>query len=47
MLNSKIEQEGMQIKIYNGAEAYITPNLVELIKAEELPTMNGTKYLLM
>ena len=47
MLNSKIEQEGMQIKIYNGAEAYITPNLAELIKAEELPTMNGTKYLLM
>ena len=47
MLNSKIEQEGMKIKIYNGAEAYITPNLVELIKAEELPTMNGTKYLLM
>lgn len=47
MLNSKIEQEGMNIKIYNGAEAYITPNLVELIKAEELPTMNGTKYLLM
>lgn len=47
MLNSKIEQEGMKIKIYNGAEAYITPNLAELIKAEELPTMNGTKYLLM
>lgn len=47
MLNSKIKQEGMNIKIYNGAEAYITPNLVELIKAEELPTMNGTKYLLM
>ena len=47
MLNLKIEQEGMNIKIYNGAEAYITPNLVELIKAEELPTMNGTKYLLM
>ena len=47
MLNSKIEQEGMNIKIYNGAEAYITPNLVELIKAEELPTMNGTRYLLM
>lgn len=47
MLNSKIEQEGMDIKVYNGAEAYITPNLAGLIEAEELPTMNGTKYLLM
>lgn len=47
MLNSKIEQEGMNIKVYNGAEAYITPNLAGLIEAEELPTMNGTKYLLM
>lgn len=47
MLNAKIEQEGMNIKIYNGAEAYIAPNLVELIEKEKLPTMNGTKYLLM
>jgi len=47
MLNSKIEQEGMNIKVYNGAEAYISPDLVELIEEGELPTMNGTKYLLM
>lgn len=47
MLNSKIEQEGMDIKIYNGAEAYITPNLAQLIETGDLPTMNGTKYLLM
>lgn len=47
MLNEKTEQDGMDIKIYNGAEAYISPNLVELIEAGELPTMNGTKYLLM
>lgn len=47
MLNAKTEEEGMDIRIYNGAEAYITPNLAHLIEVEELPTMNGTKYLLM
>lgn len=47
MLNLKIQQEGMDIQVYNGAEAYITPNLVSLVQTEELPTMNGTKYLLM
>lgn len=47
MLNFKINQEGLDIKIYNGAEAYITPNLVSLIKQEEIPNMNDTKYLLM
>lgn len=47
VLNTKIEQEGMDIKILNGAEAYISPNLVELIEQQDLPTMNGTKYLLM
>ena len=36
MLNAKIEQEGMNIKVYNGAEAYIAPNLVELIEKEKL-----------
>lgn len=47
MLNEKIKQEGMNIKIYNGAEAYITPNLTQLMEDQKLPTMNGTKYLLM
>lgn len=47
MLSEKTEQDGLDIKIYNGAEAYISPDLVELIEAGELPTMNGTKYLLM
>lgn len=47
MLNDKLQEENIKIEIYNGAEAYITPNLIKLIKEEKLPTLNNTKYLLM
>ena len=47
LLNSKLQEEDIEIKIYNGAEAYITPNLIKLIKDDKLPTLNNTKYLLM
>lgn len=46
-VNEALEAENIDIKIYNGAEAYISTNLNELIKKEELPTINESKYLLM
>lgn len=47
MIYAKLEKENINIKIYNGAEAYITTNLNEFILKKDLPTINGTKYLLM
>ena len=46
-LQERLEQEGININIHNGAEAYITPNLDELIRTEKLATINNTRYLLM
>ena len=46
-INEELERENIDIKIYNGAEAYISTNLTELIQKEELPTINESKYLLM
>lgn len=46
-INKKLEAENISIKIHNGAEAYVSINLVDLIESEKLPTINESKYLLM
>lgn len=46
-IKSKLDIENINIKLYNGAEAYISNNIYELIEKEELPTLNNSKYLLM
>ena len=46
-IKSKSDIENINIKLYNGAEAYISNNIYELIEKEELPTLNNSKYLLM
>lgn len=46
-INKKLEEENINIKIHNGAEAYVAINLVDLIESKKLPTINGSKYLLM
>ena len=46
-INKKLKAENINIKVHNGAEAYITINLVDLIESEKLPTINESKYLLM
>lgn len=45
-LEERLYDENIDIKIYNAAEAYISTNLNAFIKEEKLPTINGTKYLL-
>lgn len=47
ILQERLEEENINIKIYNGAEAYIVSNLTELIQKGILPTINDTRYLLM
>lgn len=46
-IKSKLDIENINIKLYNGAEAYISNNIYELIEKEALPTLNSSKYLLM
>lgn len=46
-LKERLQNENIDIKIYNAAETYISTNLNELIKEEKLPTINETRYLLM
>ena len=46
-INKELERENVDIKIYNGAEAYISTNLNQLIEKGEVPTINESKYLLM
>lgn len=46
-IKSRLNIENINIKLYNGAEAYISNNIYELIEKEELPTLNNSKYLLM
>ena len=46
MICARLEKENINIKIYNGAEAYITTNLNDFILKGDLPTINGTRYLL-
>lgn len=38
--------KGINLKIYNGAEAYISRDLSLLVKDGKVPTMNNSKYLL-
>ena len=46
ILEERLKLENIKINIYNGAEAYINTNLSDLISEGTLPTINGTKYLL-
>ncbi|MCI9063205.1 MAG: capsular biosynthesis protein [Clostridia bacterium] len=45
-LNELLTVENIDVKIYNGAEAYVSTNLNKLIDNGNLPTINNTKYLL-
>ena len=36
----------LPVKIYIGAEVYISSNLIKNIKDNEIPTLNNSKYLL-
>lgn len=41
-----LKEKNIDIRIYNGAEAYVSRDLNLLVKENKLPTMNNSKYLL-
>lgn len=45
-LKEKVKEENIDITIYLGNEVFYTDHFVELIKKEEIKTINGSKYLL-
>ena len=45
-LTQKINEEGIDIKIHIGAEAYISNELPDLVQAGEVPTLGNSKYIL-
>ena len=45
-LQKKLDQEETSIKLYNGAEAYISEEMPELVKEGIIPTIANSKYVL-
>lgn len=45
-LNKKIKEENINIKLYLGNEVFITTKFIELLKNNEINTLNNSKYLL-
>lgn len=45
-LQKKINENGINVKLHNGAEAFINANLTELIKQQTIPTLAESKYVL-
>ena len=42
-----LDDEGISIKLVQGADVHMVPGLVEGIKLDKIPTINGTRYLLL
>ncbi|MDE5976897.1 MAG: capsular biosynthesis protein, partial [Turicibacter sp.] len=45
-VNEKLAQENIKLTLSAGHEVYMTPDLLDLVKNEEVSTLNGSKYLL-
>ena len=45
-LSSRIASENIQVSIYPGCEAFIFPELPEYVRDGEIPTLNGSSYVL-
>ncbi len=45
-LNRVTLEKGLDIKIHNGSEIYVNPNLVTLIKEKKASTLSGSRYVL-
>ena len=43
-IQSIIDKEQLNIKLYNGAEIYITNNLIDLVENETVPTLADSRY---
>ena len=45
-LKKKLKEENIDINLYLGNEVYITENMKDLLKQQEITTINNSKYLL-
>ena len=45
-LQEQLNEEGININLYNGAEAFITNNLASLVDEEKIPTLANSHYVL-
>lgn len=46
ILQEKCNEEKIEIELYQGNEVYITNHMVELLKDEEIATINNSRYVL-
>ena len=42
----RAEEENINVRLYLGNEVFFTPNMLDLIKREEIKTLNNSKYVL-
>lgn len=47
LIQQKLDDDQIDIKLYNGCEVFITPELDELLRQGKVGTLNNTRYLLM
>ena len=45
-LQKKVDADGIDLKLYNGAESYITPELIDYYENNSIPTLAGSRYAL-
>jgi len=45
-LKTRLKKENINVKLYLGNEVYITTNFIDLIKKNEIMTLNNSRYLL-
>ncbi len=45
-IQNEVDKEEIKVKLYNGAEAFITNNLVDLVDDGEIPTLAESRYVL-
>ncbi|HET7932116.1 MAG TPA: CpsB/CapC family capsule biosynthesis tyrosine phosphatase [Rhodanobacteraceae bacterium] len=46
-LQAELDQRGMPLKLLEGADVYLEPDLDAAIKADRVPTLAGSRYLLL
>lgn len=46
-LQRQLDQNGIALRLVQGADVHLQPDLIEGIRAGRIPTLNGTRYLLL
>jgi protein-tyrosine phosphatase len=46
-LQSELDNAGIPLRLVQGADVHLAPDLIESLRADRIPTLNGTRYLLL